>query len=186
MSKALSLDPRVRVLVAAEARAGAVAVTYSTLGPVVDDELRAGSPIPLFRIERGTAALSVKLARRIDVLATLRRRLEPTTSLLDKSAAEAGANCEISQLVCEGTVKMLMACDKAVHADSVLDGFTELVAADDLVVLAQASISETIVGVPQRPYFTSPEIGMDQNGRHLSTMADRVLEVALSHCPGVV
>jgi hypothetical protein len=155
------------VLVAAEAGASAVVVTCSTLGSAVDAML-PNAPVPLFRIDRGMAAAAVRRARRIGVLATLPTTLMPTTALLADEAAAAGATCEISQFLCEGAFAMLTSGDKPGHDVSVRNGFATLAAAVDLVVLAQASMADAISGDAQRPYLTSPEIGMEHIARQLA------------------
>ena len=107
---------------AADAGAEAIVVTCSTLGDVVD-AIMPLSPVPLFRIDRGMAEAAVRRARRIGVLATLPTTLKPTASLLEKAAAEAGADCEITSWLCEGAFAQLRAGDRAAHDASVRAGF---------------------------------------------------------------
>jgi Asp/Glu/hydantoin racemase len=157
------------VLAAADAGASAVVVTCSTLGAAVD-AMRPVVPVPLFRIDRGMAEAAVRQARRIGVLATLPTTLLPTTALLAQEAEVAGAKCEISQFLCEGAFAMLRAGDKAAHDNSVRNGFATLAAGVDLVVLAQASMTDAVNGSARCPYLTSPEIGMDHIARQLATV----------------
>lgn len=150
------------VFAAADAGAGAVVVTCSTLGAAVD-AIRPVAPVPLFRIDRGMAEAAVRRAQRIGVLATLPTTLRPTTALLQQAAAEAGARCEISELLCEGAFARLRAGDRPAHDAAVRAGFSALASGVDLVVLAQASMADAVGaadGTPRIPYLTSPEIGM--------------------------
>ena len=150
------------VFAAADSGADAIVVTCSTLGNVVD-AIRPISSVPLFRIDRGMAVAAVRRARRIGVLATLPTTLEPTASLLKTSAFEAGTDCEITPRLCEGAFARLRAGDKAAHDAAVREGFSELAAGVDLVVLAQASMSDALSALGAAgptPYLTSPDIGM--------------------------
>ena len=152
------------VFAAADAGADAVVVTCSTLGGAVD-AIRPISPVPLFRIDRGMAEAAVRQARRIGVLATLPTTLKPTAALLHQAAAEAGADCEISEWLCEGAFAKLRAGDRAGHNAAVQAGFSALSAGVDLIVLAQASMADAIGGddkPPPVPFLTSPDIGMAQ------------------------
>jgi Asp/Glu/hydantoin racemase len=157
---------------AADAGADAIVVTCSTLGDVVD-AIMPLSPVPLFRIDRGMAEAAVRRARRIGVLATLPTTLKPTASLLEKVAAEAGTVCEVTSRLCEGAFAKLRTGDKAAHDESVRAGFSELATSVDLVVLAQASMADSIntdgTATPV-PFLTSPEIGMAEIARCLQSV----------------
>lgn len=157
---------------AADAGADAIVVTCSTLGDVVD-AITPLSPVPLFRIDRGMAEAAVRRARRIGVLATLPTTLKPTASLLEKAAAEGGTGCEITSWLCEGAFTQLRTGDKAGHDASVRAGYSELANGVDLVVLAQASMSDALgaqgAAAPV-PFLTSPEIGMSEIARRLQSV----------------
>jgi aspartate/glutamate racemase len=158
------------VFAAADAGASAAVVTCSTLGATVD-AIRPISPIPLFRIDRGMAEAAVRQASRIGVLATLPTTLEPTASLLRQAAREAGAACEISQMLCEGAFDKLRAGDRQAHNAAVRAGFSQLAAGVDLVVLAQASMADAVSGGGlEAPFLTSPELGMAAIARNLMTV----------------
>ena len=147
---------------AADAGADAIVVTCSTLGGVVD-LITPLSPVPLFRIDRGMAEVAVSRARRIGVLATLPTTLKPTVSLLETAAGEAGTGCEITPRLCEGAFAQLRAGDKAAHDASVRAGYSELATNVDLIVLAQASMSDSLSSLGDAapvPFLTSPDIGM--------------------------
>ena len=160
------------VFAAADAGADAVVVTCSTLGGAVD-AIRPISPVPLFRIDRGMAEAAVRQARRIGVLATLPTTLKPTAALLQQAAAEAGADCEISEWLCDGAFAKLRAGDRAGHNAAVQAGFSALSSGVDLVVLAQASMADAIGGegnAPPVPFLTSPDLGMAEIARRLRSL----------------
>jgi Asp/Glu/hydantoin racemase len=155
------------IFCAADAGADAIVVTCSTLGGAVD-AIRPITPVPLFRIDRGMAETAVGRARRIGVLATLPTTLKPTAALLSEAAAKAGAQCDISEHLCEGAFANLRAGDRAGHDASVRGGFSALAAHVDLVVLAQASMADALDGEHAAiPYLTSPDIGMADIARRL-------------------
>lgn len=156
------------VFAAADAGADAVVVTCSTLGSAAD-AIRAVSPVPLFRIDRGMADAAVRQARRIGVLATLPTTLGPTAALLRQAAAEADARCEISELLCEGAFARLRAGDRPAHDAAVRAGFSALAEGVDIIVLAQASMADAIGGggAFPVPFLTSPDIGMASIAKQL-------------------
>ena len=159
------------VFAAADAGAGAVVVTCSSLGAAVD-AIRPIAPVPLFRIDRGMAEAAVRRARRIGVLATLPTTLKPTTALLRQTAVDAGADCEIAELLCEGAFAKLRSGDRPAHDAAVRAGFATLASRVDLVVLAQASMADAVGadgGKAAVPYLTSPETGMQDIASRLQS-----------------
>jgi len=142
--------------------ADAIVVTCSTLGGAVD-AMRPEIPVPLFRIDRGMAEAAVRKARRIGVLATLPTTIGPTMTLLSDAAAEAGADCEIDAMLCEGAFEKLRAGDRIGHDADVCERFAALSRTVELVVLAQASMANALstnLRNPAIPFLTSPELGM--------------------------
>jgi hypothetical protein len=89
--------------------------------------------------------------------------LAPTRSLLEETAAIAAKDCEIVDGLCEGAFDRLAAGDRAGHDSLVVEGYTDLAASVDLVVLAQASMANALRSTEtswQVPVLTSPELGM--------------------------
>jgi aspartate/glutamate racemase len=140
----------------------AIIVTCSTLGEAVD-ALAAKSATPLFRIDRGMAERAVSQASTIGILATLPTTLEPTTRLLESTAKRMGRPCKfVSQLVSEAFAQ-LKSGKPETHDLLVQEAYAALSAEVELVVLAQASMARALqAGQHDRPYLTSPELGMDQ------------------------
>ncbi|NLS06997.1 Asp/Glu/hydantoin racemase [Rhizobium sp. P32RR-XVIII] len=150
------------IFLATEGGADAIVVTCSTLGGAVD-LIRPLSSVPLFRIDRGMAVEAVRRAKRIGVLATLPTTLEPTRALLEETAATAGKGCEITSRLCEGAFERLATGDRTGHDRLVIDGYRDLAASVELVVLAQASMAQALSSVneaPDVPVLTSPQLGM--------------------------
>lgn len=150
------------VFSAVDAGADAIVVTCSSLGEAVD-AIRPLSSVPLFRIDRGMAVAAVERAGRIGVLATLPTTLGPTSRLIGDAAKGANRDCVIVDWLCEGAFDRLMRGDRRGHDDIVIEGFRELAASVDLVVLAQASMTNALSAMeaaPAIPVLSSPELGI--------------------------
>lgn len=141
--------------------ADAVLVTCSTLGEAVD-ALRPSTPVPLFRIDRGMVEEAVRRARRIGVLATLSTTLEPTSRLIEATAAATGREVTMVARLCEGAFGHLAAGDRETHDRRVREAFEEVAPQVDLVVLAQASMADALPAAARAggAVLTSPELGI--------------------------
>jgi Asp/Glu/hydantoin racemase len=162
--------------------AGAVLVTCSSIGEAAE-AARPFTGIPVYRVDAPMAAEAVRLAAgvtgagggaragdgrggRIGVVATLGSTLEPTRRLVERAAAEAGVPAEVVASVCEGAFAALKAGDGARH-DRLVAGELRRVAGEvDVLVLAQASMSRIVDGLPAGeigiPVLSSPASGVRQ------------------------
>lgn len=150
------------VFSAIDAGADAIVVTCSSLGEAVD-AIRPLSSVPLYRIDQGMAVAAVERARRIGVLATLPTTLGPTSRLIEDTAKDATRDCVVVDRLCEGAFDLLMRGDRRGHDDVVMEGFRELATSVDLVVLAQASMTNALSGLEGAhgiPVLSSPELGI--------------------------
>ena len=145
----------------AAGNADAVLVTCSTLGEAVD-ALRPSTPVPLFRIDRGMVEEAVRRARRIGVLATLSTTLEPTSRLIEATAAATGREVTMVARLCEGAFGHLAAGDRETHDRRVREAFEDVAPQVDLVVLAQASMADALPAAARAggAVLTSPELGI--------------------------
>jgi hypothetical protein len=127
--------------------------------------------VPLFRIDQGMAEEAVNQARRIGVLATLPTTLEPTGTVIRNAAKAAGRDCTIVKTLCEGAFGRLASGDRDGHDKLVIDGFNSLASQTDLIVLAQASMAQSLksLGSTPVPFLTSPELGIAHVARQLAT-----------------
>jgi aspartate/glutamate racemase len=141
--------------------ADAVLVTCSTLGEAVDT-LRPTLAVPLFRIDRGMVEEAVRRARRIGVLATLSTTLEPTGRLIEATAAATGREVTLLARLCEGAFAHLAAGDRETHDRRVREAFEEVAPQVDVVVLAQASMADSLPAAARAggTVLTSPELGI--------------------------
>jgi Asp/Glu/hydantoin racemase len=144
-----------------------VLVTCSSIGAAV--EQAAGlSGVPVLRVDQPMADEAVRTGRRIGVIATLPTTLGPTRDLVERRAALAGQEIELTAVLCEGAFEALMSGDGARHDAIVAAALKELVTKVDVVVLAQASMARVVDALAAAdrpvPILASPGIAI----RHLA------------------
>lgn len=165
---------RVSQLVAAAEDAGAdyVLVTCSSIGRAVETAATLAS-VPVLRVDRPMAEAAVAAGRRVGVIATLRTTLEPTAELVQRCAAEAGREIELTARLCEGAFEALMSGDAKRHDELVLAALTELSHQVDVIALAQASMARVAGAVPDAdrriPILASPPLAVESLARTLAT-----------------
>jgi hypothetical protein len=158
------IEGHIRAL--AERGATAVLITCSSIGEATE-QIAESAPIPVVRVDTAMAAAAVAEARRrgsaITVLATLASTLGPTTRLIEREAAGGDATDlqpTVRAHVIEGAVARREAGDQAGHDALIADAIAEALAADDVVVLAQASMARA-VPAPDPRVFSSPESSVE-------------------------
>ncbi|MDN4072993.1 aspartate/glutamate racemase family protein [Fictibacillus terranigra] len=120
--------------------------------------------IPIIRIDEAMAEYAVHSAERIGVAATMETTLKPTIDLLKQKAAENRRTVQIESILVASAYEKLMANDKQGHDHDLSAALRNLVKKTDLVVLAQASMARVIATFSpeeQRPFVTSPQLGME-------------------------
>ena len=153
---------------AEEGGADYVLVTCSSIGAAV--EQAAGlSGVPVLRVDQPMADQAVQTGRRIGVIATLPTTLGPTSDLVERRAALAGKEIELTSVLCEGAFEALMSGNGAQHDAIVAAALKELVTKVDVIVLAQASMARVVdtLDAAERivPILASPGIAI----QHLAT-----------------
>ena len=153
------------VTAAATAGADAVLVTCSSMGPFAE-AARPLVDIPVLRVDEPMAAQAVAHGPRIAVLATLESTLRPTTDLVQRHAARAGAHITVTTTTCPGAHQARIAGDTARHDELVAAEARRLTADHDVLVLAQASMATVVDRMPAGqitvPVLTSPRAGTAQ------------------------
>ena len=148
---------------AAEAGAGAVLVTCSSIGDGVR-VARELFDLPILRIDEPMAERAVESGQRIGVLATLPTTLEPTVRLIEGTAARLGTARAVVAGLCEGAFEAVLAGDTATHDRLVREGLTRLMGSVDVIVLAQASMARVVAEIPDEeqtiPILSSPELAV--------------------------
>ncbi|WP_201983901.1 aspartate/glutamate racemase family protein [Hymenobacter rubidus] len=153
---------------AEEGGADYVLVTCSSIGAAV--EQAAGlAGVPVLRVDQPMADQAVQTGRRIGVIATLATTLGPTSDLVQRRAARAGKEIELTSVLCEGAFESLMSGDGARHDAIVAAALKDLVTKVDVVVLAQASMARVVDALAAAdrlvPILASPGIAI----RHLAS-----------------
>ena len=153
------------VIAAEQAGANAVQITCSSISPCVDPaRLMVG--IPVLKIDEPMVDKAISLGRRIGVAATAPTTLKPTTELVYARAGLAGKTVDVSSLLCKGAYDALFAGDMATHDRMVRDTLKELMAHNDVVVLAQASMARVADTIPPAeqsvPILSSPRLALER------------------------
>ncbi len=162
---------RVQAYVSSAEAGGAdhILVTCSSIGPAVEASAKF-SAVPVLRVDQPMADQAVKTGRRIGVIATLSTTLEPTSDLVQRRAAAAGKQIELSSVLVEGAFEALMAGDSATHDTKVAAALRELSSKVDVILLAQASMARVVDTLPPEdkriPILASPPIAI----QHLATL----------------
>lgn len=151
--------------VASAEAAGAdfILVTCSSIGAAI--ETAAGlTDVPVLRVDQPMADLAVKTGKKIGVIATLPTTLGPTSDLVKRRAAAAGKEIELTSRLCEGAFEALMGGQAEKHDEMVAKALVELSAEVDVIVLAQASMSRVVDGLPDAekriPILASPKLAI--------------------------
>jgi aspartate/glutamate racemase len=138
--------------------ADAVLVTCSSIGEAVE-RASADAAVPVVRVDQAMAAEAVALAGagRIAVLATLDATLGPTGRLLDRAAVAVASPPTVTASVVPGAAAARSTGDDSTHDRLVAEAVRTAAAGAEIVVLAQASMTEAAgqasVSVP---VLTSP------------------------------
>lgn len=158
-----SVRRRVAAQVASACDAGAdqILVTCSSIGEAVE---RAAdlADVPVLRVDQPMADEAVRIGSRIGVVATLSTTLAPTVDLIERRAALAGKQIQLTAHLCEGAFDALMSGDAKTHDEVVGDALQTLAESNDVVVLAQASMARVAnqldsLGVP---VLSSPRLAI--------------------------
>jgi Asp/Glu/hydantoin racemase len=141
-----------------------IMVTCSSIGPAVEAGAKSRG-VPVLRVDQPMADKAVATGKRIGVIATLSTTLEPTADLIQRRAALAGKQLELTSKLCEGAFEALMSGDAATHDTKVAAALIELSQQVDVIVLAQASMARVVDALKPEdkrvPLLASPGIAVD-------------------------
>ena len=141
-----------------------ILVTCSSIGPAVEAAAKSRG-VPVLRVDQPMADKAVATGRRIGVIATLSTTLEPTADLIQRRAALAGKQIELTSRLVEGAFEALMAGDGATHDAKVAAALKELSHQVEVIVLAQASMARVVDALAPAerrvPILASPGIAVD-------------------------
>jgi Asp/Glu/hydantoin racemase len=139
------ISKRVADYVASAEDSGAdyIMVTCSSIGAAVEAAAQH-TKVPVLRVDQPMADLAVQTGKRIGVIATLQTTLGPTSDLVQRRAALAGKEIELTSVVVDGAFEALMAGDAATHDSLVAAALRDLSKNVDVILLAQASMARVV------------------------------------------
>jgi Asp/Glu/hydantoin racemase len=148
-----------------QAGASAVQLTCSSISPCADPA-RPMVSIPVLKIDEPMIDLALTLGSRIGVAATAPTTLKPTSELVYRRAELLGKEVKVDPVLCEGAYKALFSGDAETHDRIVRQYLENLMARNDVVLLAQASmarVADTILNKDKRvPILASPRLAMER------------------------
>jgi len=141
-----------------------IMVTCSSIGQAVESGAKLIG-VPVLRVDQPMADKAVAIGKRIGVVATLSTTLDPTADLIQRRAALAGKQIELTSRLVESAFEALMAGDGATHDAKVASALKELSKQVDVIVLAQASMARVVDALAPAdkrvPILASPDIAVD-------------------------
>ena len=150
---------------AAEAGASLVQLTCSSISPCAGPA-RSLVSIPVLKIDEPMVDQALALGERIGVAATAPTTLKPTTELVYERARNAGKQVTVESVLCEGAYKALFSGDAETHDKIVHQYIKDLMARNDVVILAQASMARVTRTIPPEeqvaPVLSSPRLAVER------------------------
>lgn len=120
--------------------------------------------IPIVSIDKGMAIEAVQAGKKIGLVATVATTVDPSSRNILRAAEELGKDIELTQYLVDGAMDLLIKTgDTETHNKMVLGTVEKAAAENDVVVLAQGSMSvlEPLLTHIEKPVFTSPRIGIE-------------------------
>jgi Asp/Glu/hydantoin racemase len=150
---------------AEETGADAVMLTCSSVAPSVS-VARSMIGIPMLRVDEAMVDRAISRGTRIGVAATAPTTLGPTTELVHARSREVGRDTQVDAVLCEGAYDALFAGELERHDRIVRDTLKELMARNDVVLLAQASMAQVADTIPAdeqaAPILSSPRLAVER------------------------
>ncbi|MDR8391934.1 aspartate/glutamate racemase family protein [Aliifodinibius sp. S!AR15-10] len=128
---------------AEDAGADYILVTCSSIGAAVETAATL-TDVPVLRVDQPMADKAVGMGEKIGVIATLPTTLNPTSDLVERRAAKAGKEIELTSRLCEGAFDALMGGNPEKHDQMVAKALKELSDKVDVILLAQASMARVV------------------------------------------
>jgi len=164
------------IISAEQAGADFIMVTCSSIGPAAELG-RQLVDVPVMRVDEPMAALAVKEASHIGVVATLPSTLNPTADLIKTQAEKEAKEITVTTKLCEGAFEAVISADTATHDRIVAAGIKELMQKVEVIVLAQASMARVVDSLlrsmayatadgKEIPILSSPRLAVE----HLATL----------------
>jgi Asp/Glu/hydantoin racemase len=160
------------VAAAEEGGASVVQLTCSSISPCAD-AARPLVGIPVLKIDEPMVDRAISLGNRIGIAATAPTTLKPTTELAYSRACLLGKQVKVESVLCEGAYKALFSGDSETHDQIVRQYLKALMATNDVVILAQASMARVVntISADEQvvPILSSPRLAME----HLRSLIEQ-------------
>ena len=150
------------VQAAALSKPDAMLCACSSAGELVE-ELQPFIPMPFLRIDEPMAQMAARSGGEVVVCATLPSTLNPTLSLIQRTAQKLGGDIRLNSLLIKGAGELLTRGDIAGYDALLKEQFLKIAPTKDLIVLAQASMARAAEGLPEayrQKFLSSPSSGI--------------------------
>ena len=146
--------------------ADVVLLTCSSIAPCVD----VAQPmvnIPVLRIDEAMVDKAIPMATNIGVIATAPTALKPLAEFVYAKADLAGKEVTVDSVLCDQEAyDAMLAGDTETHDRIVSDTLKELMSRNDVVLLAQGSMSPVVDTIPPEeqvvPILSSPRLALER------------------------
>lgn len=153
------------VIAAEEGGASVIQLTCSSISPCAD-AARPLVSVPVLKIDEPMVDRALSIGDRIGIAATAPTTLKPTTELVYARAELQGKQVKVQSVLCEGAYKALFSGDPETHDRIVRQYLKDLMAHNDVVILAQASMARVAGTIPAEeqaaPILSSPRLAMER------------------------
>lgn len=154
------------VIEAEQSGADVVLLTCSSIAPCVD----VAQPmvnIPVLRIDEAMVDKALSMGTNIGVIATASTALKPLPEYVFKKADLVGKNVDVDPVLCDQKAyDAMLAGDMETHDRIVRDTLKELLYRNDVVLLAQGSMSRVADTIPPAekvaPILSSPRLALER------------------------
>ena len=116
------------------------------------------------KIDEPMAEKAVALGSRIGVVATVASTVQPSSDLVRNTAKRLNKEVTVSEYLVDGALDILMAGDVDKHNQLVIEAIRKAEAENDVVVLAQGSMTAIIPLLTdvRKPVLTSPRLAVER------------------------
>ena len=123
--------------------------------------------IPVLRIDEAMVDKAISMGANIGVIATAPTALKPLTEFVHAKAALMGKEVSVDPVLCDQQAyKAMLAGDMVAHDRIVRGTLKELMSRNNVVLLAQGSMSRVVDTIPSEeltvPILSSPRLALEQ------------------------
>lgn len=128
------------------------------------DIARSQATCKTLKIDEPMAEKAVSLGNKIGVVATVASTVRPSCNLIKKTAKKMNKNVTVNEYLVDGALDILMSGDVDKHNELVIESIRKAEAENDVVVLAQGSMTAILplLGQTSKPVLTSPRLAVEK------------------------